>query len=221
MAEFRCGEILQAARKVFSQHGFRDACVDDIAAAAGMAKATVYSYFPSKEHIYLGALSQGIQELADRTQREMDAADGVRAKVEAFIRTRLQFLQENRDFFAVYHAEFGNLIHPASLNQDFRELYRQQFDRLHTLLRNGAARGELDDISAETLAVAIYESTRGMMLRRTLGWTKRGIEDQVQTLMRILWDGAAVRQPVKAGAKQRVNQEPRAHRGPAGEATCG
>ncbi len=195
VAEFRCSEILQAARKVFSQHGFRDACVDDIAAAAGMAKATIYNYFPSKEDIYLGALSQGIQELADRTEREMDQAEGVRAKVEAFIRTRLQFLQENRDFFAVYHAEFGNLFRVASLNQDFRELYRQQFDRLQELLQQAAERGELGDISPETLAVAIYESTRGMMLRRSLGWTNRCIEDQVSTLMRLLWNGAA-RQPL-------------------------
>jgi AcrR family transcriptional regulator len=193
VAEFRCSEILQAARKVFSERGFRDASVDEIASAAGMAKATIYSYFPSKEGIYLGALSEGVHELADRTEHEMDLAVGIRDKVEAFVRTRLQFLQENRDFFAVYHAEFGNLIHPASLNQDFRNLYREQFDRLHALLRDAADRGELGDISAETLAVAIYESTRGLMLRRSLGWTKRGIEEQVETLMRLLWDGAGVR----------------------------
>jgi AcrR family transcriptional regulator len=138
VAEFRCSEILQAARKVFSQHGFRDACVDDIAATAGMAKATIYNYFPSKEDIYLGALSQGVRELADRTEREMEAAEGIRGKVEAFIRTRLQFQEENRDFFAVYHGEFGNLFRVASLNQDFRELYREQFDRLHDLLRQAA-----------------------------------------------------------------------------------
>lgn len=185
--------------------------MDDIAAAAGMAKATVYNYFPSKEEIYLGALSQGVQELADRTEREMDSVVGVRAKVEAFIRARLQFLQENRDFFAVYHAEFGNLFRVASLNQDFRELYRQQFDRLHDLLQQAAERGEIDDISAETLAVAIYESTRGMMLRRSLGWTDRGVDEQVATLMRLLWDGAGAKAHVSKNARQRVNSEVRRH----------
>jgi hypothetical protein len=114
-------------------------------------------------------------------------------------------LQENRDFFAVYHAEFGNLIHPASLNQDFRNLYRQQFDHLHSLLREAAENGELGDVSAETLAVAIYESTRGMMLRRSLGWTKRGIDEQVNTLMHLLWDGAAAKTRLDRNARQHVD----------------
>jgi AcrR family transcriptional regulator len=197
VAEFRCSEILVAARKVFSTQGYRDATVDDIAATAGLAKATVYAYFPSKQDIYLAALSQGVRELAQRTEQEMDAATGgIRAKIEAFIRTRLEFLFANREFFAVYHAEFGNMIHPASLNQEFRNLYRCQFDRLEAVLQQAIETGDLAGVSAETLATTIYESTRGLMLRRSIGWTSATVEEQVSSLMRILWDGAGAVQSV-------------------------
>ena len=60
VSEFRCGEILAAARKVFAVRGFNEATVDEIAAAAGIAKGTVYLYFSSKKDIYLAALKQGI-----------------------------------------------------------------------------------------------------------------------------------------------------------------
>lgn len=190
VAEFRCGEILEAARKLFSKRGFGDVTIDEIAAAAGLAKATVYQYFASKQDIYFAALRAGVHDLLARTDAQMDAAEGLRAKVEAFIRTRLEYLQQHHEFFAVYHAEFGNLTHPATLNQEFRTLYRRQFERLRGVLEEGIKRGELAGVSAETLAIAIYESTRGLMLHRSLGWSTTGVEEQVATLMRILWHGA-------------------------------
>jgi AcrR family transcriptional regulator len=194
VAQFRSSEILAAARKVFSIRGFRDTTVDEVAAAAGLAKATVYTYFSSKQDIYLAALSEGVRKMVECIEEKMQAApDDIRSKVEAYIRTRLEFLCENRDFFKVYHAEFGNLIHPASLNIEFRNLYRRQFDRLKGLLEEAVEKGEIVGISPETLATMIYESARGLTLRRNLGWTTATIDEQVETLMRILWDGVEVR----------------------------
>lgn len=50
--------IMDAAVKVFGEKGFAGAAVADIAAAAGIAKGTVYLYFPSKEEIFTAILSE-------------------------------------------------------------------------------------------------------------------------------------------------------------------
>jgi AcrR family transcriptional regulator len=50
--------ILEAALEVFSQHGFRGATVDMIAAEAGLSKPNLLYYFPSKEDIHVTLLSQ-------------------------------------------------------------------------------------------------------------------------------------------------------------------
>lgn len=44
--------ILDAARRMFTQHGFDGASMDQIAAAAGVSKLTVYSHFGDKETLY-------------------------------------------------------------------------------------------------------------------------------------------------------------------------
>ena len=49
--------ILEAALEVFSQHGFRGATLDQIAAAAGLSKPNVLYYYPSKEAIHVALLS--------------------------------------------------------------------------------------------------------------------------------------------------------------------
>lgn len=193
VTEFRCSEIVRAARKVFSKKDFREATVDEIAAGAGLAKGTVYQYFPSKQEIYLAALRQGVRELIERTSARTDQAVGLEAKLEAFIRTRLEYLEENRDFFNAYHSWFGSITHPASLSEELRELYRGQLDYLGALLREAKERGETDISAVETAASTIYEASRGLMLRRVLGWSAATVDEDIQALTSILWKGLARR----------------------------
>ncbi|KIT16675.1 TetR/AcrR family transcriptional regulator [Jannaschia aquimarina] len=46
-------QVLEGARAVFLADGFEGASVDAIARAAGVSKATLYSYFPDKQHLFM------------------------------------------------------------------------------------------------------------------------------------------------------------------------
>ncbi len=46
-------QVLDGARQVFMIDGFEGASVDDIARAAGVSKATLYSYFPDKRLLFV------------------------------------------------------------------------------------------------------------------------------------------------------------------------
>ncbi len=46
-------QVLKGAREVFLADGFEGASVDDIARAAGVSKATLYSYFPDKRLLFM------------------------------------------------------------------------------------------------------------------------------------------------------------------------
>ena len=55
--------ILAAATKVFLSTSFAAASVSSIADVAGLPRTTLYEYFPSKGHILIAALEQGISPL--------------------------------------------------------------------------------------------------------------------------------------------------------------
>ena len=59
LADFRRAELVDAASAVFARKGFAGASVDEIAKMAGVAKGTVYLYYPSKHDIYWAALESG------------------------------------------------------------------------------------------------------------------------------------------------------------------
>ena len=46
-------QVLTGATEVFLASGFEGASVDDIARAAGVSKATLYSYFPDKRLLFM------------------------------------------------------------------------------------------------------------------------------------------------------------------------
>jgi AcrR family transcriptional regulator len=189
LSAFRTAEILSAARKVFAEKGFNDATMDQIAEAGGLSKGTVYLYFPSKRDVYLAALMHGAQELGVLTAQRMAAAEGFRAKIRAFFQTRLQYLEENRDFFQIYHSEFGNIMHPVALCQDFRDLYLKNLVAFEAVLKEGLEAGEIRASNLPTIASAIYDMAKGTMMRRLIGPTGTSVDEDVETLTDLAWKG--------------------------------
>jgi AcrR family transcriptional regulator len=188
VSEFRTAEILSAARKVFARKGYTGATVEDIAEAAGLAKGTVYLYFPSKREVYLEALKEGLTALVEETRRNIEAAATAPQKIRAFVTTRIRFSEENRDFVAIYQAEFAHMG-LEYLSSEFRELYRKQIRTLENLLREAARQGEIRPVRAETAAVLLYEITRGLAMQRLLGWSRATPESDVESLFELIWKG--------------------------------
>ncbi len=189
VSEFRCGEILAAARKVFAVNGFNEATMDDIASAAGIAKGTVYLYFSSKRDIYLAALKQGLTELMDRTRTNMNSANGIQARLRAFVRTRIEYAEANRDFIKIYHSEFGNLTNAAAHDSEFQQLYLQQAKELENVLQAAMASGEIRHIRSDFAAFIIYDMVRGVMTQRLLEWSTVPLEEDIQLLNDLIWKG--------------------------------
>lgn len=46
-------QVIEGAREVFMRDGYEGASVDDISKAAGVSKATLYSYFPDKSALFM------------------------------------------------------------------------------------------------------------------------------------------------------------------------
>ncbi len=195
IAEFRAGEILEAACKVFARKGFEAASVDEIAATARLAKGTVYVYFHSKRELYQALLKQGMATQLEETRRAMDQATTVAGKIRAFIGARVRYAEENRDSTAVCHAEFGSL-HPACRNKEFKSLYWQQIQAVEKVIREASAQGEIQSVPADTTALLICEMTQVLIGRRLLGWSRASADADIQFLFDLVWNGlAGIREP--------------------------
>jgi AcrR family transcriptional regulator len=58
-------QVIEGARSVFMREGYEGASVDEIARDAGVSKATLYSYFPDKQHLFLAVLETECAQQAE------------------------------------------------------------------------------------------------------------------------------------------------------------
>lgn len=169
LLEFRTTEILEAARSVFARRGFASATVEDIADAAGVAKGTVYVYFPSKRDLFLATLRDGVQQLHADAEKRIQAAGSAVAKIRAFIQTRFDYCDRNRDFFRIYYNEFAALpVRSSSDRPEFQDLYDQHARLLEEILSFGIARGEIRPCHVPRTARMIYDLTRSAIAQHVL-----------------------------------------------------
>jgi AcrR family transcriptional regulator len=61
-SEAKRQDILEAATRLFTEQGYDGTSVDDIAAAAGVSKQTVYSHFGNKERLFGVAVSEKVRD---------------------------------------------------------------------------------------------------------------------------------------------------------------
>ena len=72
--EARPDEILDAALEVFSDKGFSQARVDDVAKAAGLSKGAIYLYFDSKEALLEALIARSAGRVAGDAAGMIEAA---------------------------------------------------------------------------------------------------------------------------------------------------
>jgi len=66
-------QILRAAAKVFSQHGFEGARTKQIADEGGMAEAMIYRHFESKEELFAAAIVAPFEQVVEHAMRDAKA----------------------------------------------------------------------------------------------------------------------------------------------------
>jgi AcrR family transcriptional regulator len=64
--------ILLAAEKIFNEVGFKNAKMEDIAKTAGITKVTLYTYFQSKENLYLALTYKALSLLIEKYYEAID-----------------------------------------------------------------------------------------------------------------------------------------------------
>ena len=114
--------------------------------------------------------------MVEEAERQMAAVATVREKMQAFIASKINYAEAQKDFFRVYFSEFGNaLTHPAEMQREFKQLYLGQARMLSQVIADGVRRKELRPLAPESAALAIADLTRGMIVQRMVGWSKASV----------------------------------------------
>src|SRR5665809_77674 len=79
--------LLALGTELFARNSFAELSMAAIAREAGISKALLYHYFPSKQDFFLATLQDAAEELARRTQPDpgLPPAEALAASLDAFL----------------------------------------------------------------------------------------------------------------------------------------
>lgn len=109
--------ILAAAEKVFAEAGFGGATMQLIADVAGLPKANLHYYFPTKEALYR-AVVRNIFDIWLHAADSFDNAPGPVEAIGAYIDAKMEISRRHADGSKVWASE---VMHGAPVIQDYLE----------------------------------------------------------------------------------------------------
>ncbi len=156
--------ILDVAHQLFLERGLKGVSMDDVASAAGLKKANLFHYYPSKECLELAVLEQAAGEMKEQVRAQLSATgrDPVGAVASMFEQAG-RGMRERRCRGGCF---LGNVAQEASdHNETIRvkvsDFLRYWTDQLASFLDRGRASGyfrpELEPRTAAEAILALFE----------------------------------------------------------------
>jgi|GEM_PF-833904 len=88
-------EIIEAGRHVFARKGYHDSTLDDVAEAAELGKATLYSYFDSKELLFTAVIEDSFATMLALGTMALAAPGTFDEKVGMFVAAEMDYFFRN------------------------------------------------------------------------------------------------------------------------------
>jgi AcrR family transcriptional regulator len=123
----RRAQLLELAKRAFSDRSYDEVSIDDLAQIAGISKGLLYHYFPTKRDLYVAGLRGTADELVDAVTavpQDLPPIDQVRQSVDAYL---AHVTRHSRAFVALMRGGIGSDPEVAAVVDSVRT---RLFDKL-------------------------------------------------------------------------------------------
>ncbi len=151
-ADLRPEQILEAALREFSQHGYAAARIDDVARRAKIAKGTVYLYFKSKRELFQAVIRHVIRPGLDTIQEFVNEFEGPSEQLLEVMLEQMYRAVRNpriREVERLMIAESAKF--PQLAEYYYHEVVKRGLNMARLVVERGVARGEF-----HATAMAVY-----------------------------------------------------------------
>jgi len=164
VSDERKSQILNAAEDVFTQKGFEEARMDDIAEETGLSKGTLYLYFKSKDDLIIAILDRMFQrEFRQLENLDQDAASATEAiwKITDLLTKEILGLLR---LIPIVYQFLALAFRNKYVQKALKKYINRYLDILIPIIQRGIDSGEFRQVNAREVAVAMGALMEGTLL---------------------------------------------------------
>lgn len=179
--------LLEVAEKIFFKNNYDNTTMTEIAKKAGVAKGTLYLYFPSKKDLYYSLVTKGLGIIENIILNNIQSSKNGLEKVVSMAKSYVEFFIKHPDYYTLianYEADTVDVDSDDPIIINTYSKSEKLFKYLILWVKEG-----IDDRSISTyfdptkLSLVLWSEFTGMIqqvkLRKTLfkKWTSINPED--------------------------------------------
>ena len=168
--------LVDVARQLFAKNGVEDTTMNDIAIASKKGRRTLYTYFKSKEDIYLAVVQTELDLLSEEMQKVAEKDIAPAEKIIELIYTRLETIKKVVYRNGTLKANFFRDIWKV-------EQCRKNFDNksiilYRNVLNEGVKKGIFFIENTHLVADIIHYCIKGIEVPYIKGQVGRGVSEE-------------------------------------------
>ena len=151
-------EMLAAGLELFSEKGYHNVSMHEIAEKAEFAIGTLYKFFKNKEDLYKSLIVEQADRFHEALTKAIEEADDEIEKLRNYVKAKGTVFMDNVSIIRLYFAETrgASFNIKAGLDGEIRERYDQFLHTLASVFENGMKRKRFQKIAEPYhLAVAL------------------------------------------------------------------
>lgn len=168
-------KLVDVARQLFAKKGVEDTTMNDIAQASKKGRRTLYTYFKSKEQIYMAVVESELEMLSDQLEKAAAKSVSPDKKIMELIMTHLDAIK-----MVVYR---NGTLRAGFFRDIWRvEAMRKEFDRKEValflrILQEGKEQGLFDIDNVEITADILHYCVKGIEVPYIRGQIGEELDD--------------------------------------------
>jgi len=186
-AERRQAIVERAARR-FADIGYADCDMGNLAKDLGIAKGTLYLYFPSKEELFYACVDAGMQQMQAAVETAAEPHADPLERIWHAVRAYLEFFErhpEHVELFIQERASFKHRKQPTFFN--YREQIRGRWRAVYLQLQQqGRIRS---DVPVERMLEIVGNLLYGTMFTNHFAGRQISLDEQHAAVMAIIYRG--------------------------------
>jgi len=153
-------DMLAAALDLFSQKGYHNVSMQEIAGQAEFAIGTLYNFFQNKEDLYRALVLEQCDKFEAALTRAMEEPDDEVEKLRNYVRTKSERFRRNLPFVRLFLAESRGVSYnlKAGLNEELRSRYYTFLERLASIFDRGIKNHRFKNIADPYFLAAALDS---------------------------------------------------------------
>jgi TetR/AcrR family transcriptional regulator len=185
-------EMLAAALDLFSEKGYHNVSVHQVAEKAEFAIGTLYKFFQNKEDLYKALVLEQCDKFHDVLVRAIENADDEVERLRNFVRSKGELFRSNLPFIRLYLAESrgASFNIKAGLDEEVRKGYYDLLERLASIFQSGIENKRFKNIGGPYyLAVALDSAVNAFHLLWLESPERHPYPEDPDTILNIFFKG--------------------------------